>query len=45
VRNCLIDEGRSLGTGWQEQVPPSAAGAKSQGREHRRKRPGKNQVR
>src|SRR5262252_2220444 len=21
VRNCLIDEGRPLGTGWQEQVP------------------------
>jgi len=21
VCNCLIDEGRPLGTGWQEQVP------------------------
>jgi len=44
VCNCLIDEGRPLGTGWQEQVPNhlSAAVVKSHGREHGRKRPGKN---
>jgi len=43
VCNCLIDEGRPLGTGWQEQgsKPPSAAVVKSHGREHRRKRPWK----
>jgi hypothetical protein len=47
VCNCLIDEGRPLGTGWQEQVPnhPRAAVVKSHGRERRGKRPGKNQVR
>ena len=33
---------RSAGTGSK---PPSAAVVKSHGREHRRKRPGKNQVR
>jgi hypothetical protein len=34
VCNCLIDEGRPLGTGWQEQVPNHllAAVVKSHGR-------------
>ena len=45
--NCLIDEGRPLGTGWQEQVPNHLRRlcVKSHGREHERKRPGKNHVR
>jgi hypothetical protein len=31
VCNCLIDEGRPLGTGWQEQVPlPCSAGENHQ---------------
>ena len=47
VCNCSTDEGRPLGTGLQEQVPNHLRRlvVKSHGREHRRKRPGKNQVR